>query len=319
MKRPSFLSPRKTTKTRAQVSRYSTSFQDSTLAEQAWGRSQGRSHRWAVVGAAVGACIALVLFAPASWLAHFVSQASNGRLVLSDARGTVWDGSAVPVLTGGPGSLDASSLPGRFSWTVDWRWQNEPTGGPGWVVELTHACCLNGPQAFVLQPQWGRLTAQVMAPRKIPAGTASDTWFGQWPSQWLSGLGTPWNTLQLGGATRLSFTGATLAWANGRWNFQGLAQIDSLGMSSRVSPLPVLGHYRLTLTNNPADPTSTLLSVSTVEGALQLNGSGTLDASGMRFRGDARAAPADEAALSNLLNIIGRREGSRSVISIGKA
>ena len=146
---------------------------------------------------------------------------------------------------------------------------------------------------------------------------SSDTWFGQWPSQWLSGLGTPWNTLQLGGATRLSFTGATLAWAQGRWNFQGLAQIDSLGVSSRVSPLPVLGHYRLTLTNNPADPFSTLLSVSTVEGALQLNGSGRWDASGMRFRGDARAQPADEAVLSNLLNIIGRREGSRSVISIG--
>ena len=30
-----------------------------------------------------------------------------------------------------------------------------------------------------------------------------------------------------------------------------------------------------------------------------------------------RAATADEAALSNLLNIIGRRDGARSVISIG--
>ena len=317
MKRPSFLAPRKVAMARARVSRYSTSFQDSTLAEQAWGRSQGRGHRWAVVGAAVGGLLALVLFAPAAWLAQAVSQASNGRLVLSDASGTVWNGSAVPVLTGGPGSVDASSLPGRLAWAVDWRWKSSPEGGPGWVVELTHACCLNGPQAIVVQPQWGRLTAQVMGPRKTPTGTASDTWFGQWPSQWLSGLGTPWNTLQLGGATRLSFTGATLVRAQGQWNFQGLAQIDSLGVSSRVSPLPVLGHYRLTLTNNPVDPFSTLLSVSTVEGALQLNGSGQWDASGMRFRGDARALPADEAMLSNLLNIIGRREGSRSVISIG--
>jgi general secretion pathway protein N len=81
----------------------------------------------------------------------------------------------------------------------------------------------------------------------------------------------------------------------------------------------VLGHYRLTLTNHPNDPTSILLSVSTVEGALQLNGSGQWDAAGIRFRGDASALPADEAVLSNLLNIIGRREGSRSVISIGKA
>lgn len=317
MKRPSFLAQRKVAPARAGGSRYSTTFQDSTLAEQAWGRSQSRGHRWAVVGAVVGVFLGLVFFAPAAWLAHFVSQSSNARLVLSDARGTVWNGSAVPVLTGGPGSVDASSLPGRLAWSVDWRWRSTPAGGPGWVIELTHACCLNGPQAIAVQPHWGRLTAQVVAHQKPQPAGASESWFGQWPSQWLSGLGTPWNTLQLGGATRLSFTGATLTWTQGRWNFQGLAQIDSLGVSSRVSPLPVLGHYRLTLTNNPADPSSTLLSVTTVEGALQLNGSGQWDPSGMRFRGDARALPADEAVLSNLLNIIGRREGSRSVISIG--
>ena len=35
------------------------------------------------------------------------------------------------------------------------------------------------------------------------------------------------------------------------------------------------------------------------------------------FRGEARAIAVEEAALSNLLNIIGRRDGARSVISIG--
>ena len=38
---------------------------------------------------------------------------------------------------------------------------------------------------------------------------------------------------------------------------------------------------------------------------------------GLRFRGEATAAEAEAAALSNLLNIIGRRNGARSVISIG--
>jgi general secretion pathway protein N len=37
----------------------------------------------------------------------------------------------------------------------------------------------------------------------------------------------------------------------------------------------------------------------------------------VRFRGEASSAAADEAALSNLLNIIGRRNGAKSVISIG--
>ncbi len=44
---------------------------------------------------------------------------------------------------------------------------------------------------------------------------------------------------------------------------------------------------------------------------------GSVGPGGVRFRGEARAGAADEAALTNLLNIIGRREGARSVISIG--
>ena len=37
----------------------------------------------------------------------------------------------------------------------------------------------------------------------------------------------------------------------------------------------------------------------------------------LRFSGEASASPEREAALANLLNIIGRRQGSRSVIQIG--
>ena len=37
----------------------------------------------------------------------------------------------------------------------------------------------------------------------------------------------------------------------------------------------------------------------------------------LRFRGEASAAPEREAALVNLLNIIGRRSGARSLIAIG--
>jgi general secretion pathway protein N len=37
----------------------------------------------------------------------------------------------------------------------------------------------------------------------------------------------------------------------------------------------------------------------------------------LQFSGVASAAPDREAALSNLLNIIGRRNGARSIITIG--
>ena len=59
-----------------------------------------------------------------------------------------------------------------------------------------------------------------------------------------------------------------------------------------------------------------MLQLLTLEGALQLQGSGRLEGR-LQFQGEARANPGQEAALNNLLNIIGRRQGERSVITIG--
>ena len=93
--------------------------------------------------------------------------------------------------------------------------------------------------------------------------------------------------------------------------------LNAVSVSSRVSPLPSLGSYQLTLTSDPSNPGNAMMTLNTSEGALQLTGTGNWNANGVRFRGEAQAQPGDEDALSNLLNIIGRRDGSRSVISIG--
>lgn len=292
-------------------SRLNTGFQDSTMAEMAWGRSRSVVSRWGVAGAVFGSLVGLIAFAPATWLAQAIISGSDGRFALTDARGTVWSGSAVAVLTGGPGSVDASALPGRLSWSLGWRLTN----GLQAVLSVEDACCLNGTQRLALQPGWGRWTATFLPPTH--GSESQPTWLGQWPSGWLSGLGTPWNTLQLGGVTRLTAAGSTLQWVSGRWIFSGQVLIDLLGVSSRVSPLPLLGSYRLMLTGDTANPGQASMALFTSEGALQLTGSGSWGANGVRFRGEARAQPGDEAALSNLLNIIGRRDGSRSVISIG--
>ena len=52
------------------------------------------------------------------------------------------------------------------------------------------------------------------------------------------------------------------------------------------------------------------ITLRTLEGALQLNGNGQLGDRGLKFNGDARAAPGFEPSLNNLLNIIGRRNGA---------
>src|SRR5207249_4909682 len=125
------------------------------------------------------------------------------------------------------------------------------------------------------------------------------------------------NTLQLGGAVRLTSPGIAFESVQGRWLVRGQADIELMNMSSRVSTLDTLGSYRLSLKGDAASAGTAALNLSTVEGALELTGDGTWGANGVRFRGEARAASGNDAALSNLLNIIGRRDGARSVISIG--
>jgi general secretion pathway protein N len=279
-----------------------TGWGESTFHELAWDKSRSAAVRWALGGALVGMLVALVAFAPAAWLASAVASATQRHLLLSDARGTVWSGSAVPVLSGGPDSHDASALPGRLEWTA---------GLVGLALQLQarQACCLNGVVTLQMRPGFGRIL-YVLVP---PQGGV-----GQWPSAWLAGLGTPFNTLQLGGTVRLSSPGLTLESVQGRWRLEGRADIDLVDVSSRVSTLDALGSYRLTLTGDPAQGGAPQLTLNTIGGALLLSGSGSVSPSGVRFRGEARAAsPSDDAALSNLLNIIGRRDGARSVISIG--
>ena len=260
-----------------------------------------------VGGAVLGLLVALVVWAPAAWLAAAVASATGQRLLLADARGTVWKGSAVPVLTGGEGSRDASALPGRLEWTLGLQ-------GSALALRVRHACCINGELLLRVAPGLGRVRVD------LPAAPGA---VGQWPASWLVGLGTPWNTLQPSGSLQLFTSGLSAESVQGRWRLAGRAELALNSMGSRLSTLDVLGSYRLVLSGAPADgagaatDTTATLQLATTSGALLLDGSGQWVASKLRFNGQASAAPGSEAILNNLLNIIGRRQGARSVISIG--
>jgi len=274
-------------------------FAPSTLAELAWQRTRDAVSHWSFWGVGAGALAAIVVFAPAAWLARGVASATNGRILLTDPRGTVWSGSAQPVLTGGPGSREAAALPGRLAWTLGWR-------GAGIELRARQPCCLNGETVVHVRPGFNRMAATLEP--------SEGGWTGRWPAAWLAALGTPWNTLQLGGVLRLSTPGLTLESVQGRWRMTGLAELDVVDASSRLSTLPELGSYRLTIQGSGDHST---LSLGTLEGPLELSGEGQWAPTGVRFRGEAKAAEGSQAALDNLLNIIGRRQGERSVISIG--
>ena len=256
------------------------------LASPPWG--------WAAGGALLGLLLATVFFAPARWLAGAVSQASGGQVVLADARGTVWSGSARLVLSGGADSQGSMALPGR----LDWRMR--PAAG-GLAADVNAACCMAQALQLHTSPRWGG------ALMKVADHTSN------WPAGLLAGLGAPWNTIQAQGLLALSTQGLSVEWASGRATMQGSLQLDALDMASRLSTLKPMGSYRLTLNGGTVNK----LQLETLQGSLQLTGSGQWVGGRLRFDGVATSTPERQDALSNLLNIIGRRVGARAIIKVG--
>ena len=249
---------------------------------------------WALTGGLTGLLLALALFAPATWVAAAVARASAGQVQLIDAGGTIWNGSARLLLTGGSGSRDQAALPGRLRWQLRPVWM-------AFSLQINAECCTPVPLQMRIEPSWSGARVQVADGQS------------QWPAAVLIGLGTPWNTVQADGTLSLSTQGFSLTSNAGRITMTGNAAITALGISSQLSTLKPMGTYKLAVTGGEAPA----LALTTLEGSLQLNGNGRWIGSRLRFEGEARAAPEHEAALANLLNIIGRRSGARSIITLG--
>jgi general secretion pathway protein N len=285
---------------------------ESTLEVARWENMRKAGRRWGWWGAAFGALVGMIMYAPASWLAQGIFVVTGQRLLLAESQGTIWHGDAVAVLTGGPGSRDARALPGRLSWTMR-------IDGPGVRLTVQQDCCMPVPVAIVVRPGWGHVKTEVRLQTSPTdssvAALQGSGEIGHWPAAWLGGLGTPWNTLQLAGVLRLASRDLSVEWVPGRLRIQGQADLLLDNVASRVTTLDRLGSYKLTLGADSLERVH--VDLSTVDGALQLSGQGGVSAVGLRFRGEARASEAERAALDNLLNIIGRRQGDRSVISIG--
>ncbi|KQP48597.1 type II secretion system protein N [Pseudorhodoferax sp. Leaf274] len=249
------------------------------------------------LGGTVGLLLGLALFAPARWLAWAVERGSAQHVLLRAPRGSIWNGSAQLVLAGGAESRDATALPGR----LDWRLRPALRGLD---VAVQATCCMNQPWQVRAEPRW--TGARVL----ISDGQS------QWPAAVLAGLGTPWNTVQPEGTLALSAQGLSLEWISGRLLVAGRLQLQANDLSSRLSTLKPMGSYRLTLAGGGGDAPASL-QLETISGALSLTGSGQWVGSRLRFSGEAAADPERVDALSNLLNIIGRRNGLRSIIQVG--
>jgi len=253
---------------------------------------------WAWLGALLGLSLALLVWAPARWLAWGVAQASQGQVQWLNPRGTVWQGSAQLLLSGGAGSRQPQALPGRLHWSLSPTWTGLRLG---WRAD----CCMTEAASVQAALGWNTLQLQASDHRS------------NWPAALLTGLGAPWNTLQAEGQLQLRTEALQVNWAQGRLQMQGLLELNLQGMSSRLSPVKPMGSYRVALTGTPEGTPTPGLDLSTLRGPLLLSGQGQWVGQRLRFTGEARAAEGHEAAFDNLLNILGRRQGARSLLSLG--
>ena len=247
----------------------------------------------------LGLCLGLLMFAPASWLARAVGLASHGQVLMPNARGTIWHGRSDLVLSSGPGGASASGLPQGVEWSFRTSWSADR---PALGLRLHMPCCT--PEGMQWHLTWKNGVQLSLAAHR-----------SHWPMQWLTGLGTPWNTLDLDGRLLLDTPGLLVVWANGHAQIGGSLDVQAKDLSTRLSTLRPLGSYQVRIA--PDSSGNALLQLNTLSSALTLTGEGEWVQGRFRFRGLAEAQPTNVDALSNLLNILGRRDGTRAHMSLG--
>jgi general secretion pathway protein N len=242
--------------------------------------------------------VTALVIAPAQWAAGAVRSATQGRVDLAEARGTVWNGSAVLVLAAASdATASRASLPERLSW------QLSPWSLLAGEVDLTisHPSALTQP-LVIRSGLFGGTTTLGATTVKLPASL-------------LVGLGAPWNTVRPGGILALSWDRLQIEPRRLTGNFSAEWQ----HASSALTPVSPMGHYRLQ--TNGVWP-GTQLELLTISGPLELRGSGTIPEGGrLRFTGRAQALagtdPGVKAQLTGLISLLGRRDGDGAVLNFG--
>ncbi len=253
-----------------------------------------------VVAAVVVVLAIVVVAAPANWLARFVADRTDGVLLLADADGTVWRGSAVLAIGRPRAGDDAAAvagarfaLPGRINWTLGWGGALAP------VLHLKHDDVLGAPLAVRLVD--GRL---VFDPDSAVV-----------PASLLELAGAPLNTLRPDGRCELRWNALAI---DRDGTVSGAGTLRVAGFALALSPVRPLGNYLVTW-SSAADGFA--WQVATESGPLQVDGSGRIAgprvAARVVVKASPGAPPAVAARLAPLLDTIGRRGGGDAVVQIG--
>jgi general secretion pathway protein N len=240
---------------------------------------------WMAVAVLASAVVMLTLL-PAAWITPQFARQTRGHINLVDPAGSLWHGSATLMLAAGSDMSAATLLPGRIEWhTAFWPLF---TGRVRMVMRHSEA-----------MPDPVTVDASLRSATVTPGAMAV-------PASLLSGLGAPFNTLDLQGDVRLAWSD----WRSFNQEAFGQMTITLNDVSSRVSLVKPLGSYRLLF---QAQGASSTLDLTTLKGPLMLTGNGNVSSSSTSFHGTASAAPEARDNLAGLLNLLGRPSGPDTV------
>ncbi|MGY8625699.1 type II secretion system protein N [Chromobacterium violaceum] len=233
------------------------------------------------LGVAVLLLAGLASSLPASWLSWPVSRYSDGRWGVSEAKGTVWDGSAKLVYLGPAGEVQSMS-------PLAWKWQPKALLSGLMVWHLDSAG-----QPGMLQLGFGKQEVRGLA-LSLPVAA-------------LANLSKTWQAARLGGELQLSI----LQLARQGKEISGNMQLAWRGASSPLTTALPFGSYQLDVAGAPQGLNLTL---STLEGPLMINGQGVLPAGGAFHMAGTADSPQDKYdALKPLMLMLGQPAGPTSV------
>ncbi len=267
--------------------------------------SVGRALLWIVLALLV-ALSTVAVTAPASLVDWGLKVGTGGRVRLADAAGSIWAGQGRVVLVDiateaerdrqstavrGPASLPGVVIPGTV------RWQIQP------LPLLIGRLQATASHESMARPAEIAGTAQRL---QISGGSL------QLPNVSLARLGSPWSTVRP--TTSLAVTWQPLVIENGR--AAGKATLELRDVASALTPVRPLGAYRIDIDGSATAPTA--IRMSSLEGPLRLSGEGNwTPRGGLRFTAYAEADESERLRLQSLLGLLGRREGTRTMIKIG--
>jgi general secretion pathway protein N len=222
----------------------------------------------------------LIVNAPASLLGSGVIYTSNGRVELANAQGTLWHGSANPLIhqhNDGLLTLDKihwniepwALLAGKLSALLNWENQKQ-----------------SGPMSIVISSDEVELKHAYIPLPAVLLDEASD---------FLKPAALGGQIIVTSDSLHITKQGA-----------QGTAFADWINASSLLSTISPLGDYHFIFASTAA---GTEITLSTISGPLQLAGGGHYSlTTGLDFKGTAQASSGSESKLKELLSHLGPQE-----------